>query len=473
MLSDYIKQSLLGHFPYEPTPSQVVLVEQLSGFLSQPDSRQVFILRGYAGTGKTTMMSALVRTLEQFQYPVVLMAPTGRAAKVLSAYTNRMASTIHKGIYKVSKTKDMFAQFVRAKNLYENAFFIVDEASMISNEEQINSVFGSGNLLSDLLQFVENGKNCRLIFVGDTAQLPPVGLSLSPALEPKLLKNHGRDSIMVELTDVVRQAKDSGILFNATQLRHWVIDKESFGKYPKFKLESFPDIERISGSDLIEKIQDSYSKYGMEQTMVVSRSNKRANRYNSGIRNSILWREEEISVDDYLMVVKNNYFWLPKGGEIDFIANGDIVQLVKIRKYYERYGFRFVDVCLRLVDYGDLEVDARLLLDVVNLETASLPEDKSRELFAQVMEDYDQETTAKKKYKKVKEDPFYNALQVKFAYAITCHKAQGGQWKSIFVDLGYVTEEMVDADFLRWLYTAVTRSTEKLYLVNFDEKFFE
>lgn len=332
-------------------------------------------------------------------------------------------------------------------------------------------MFGSGNLLRDLLDFVYNDRNCKLILIGDTAQLPPVGLSVSPALDKENIASMGYDVDEVVLDQVVRQTSDSGILFNATELRKKMSDATS--EYPHLITKGYPDIISVNGADLIQEISDSYDRYGTEQTMVVCRSNKRANKFNAGIRSSILWREEQIGRDDYLMILKNNYFWLPENERMGFIANGDIVQVVRISKFYDRYGFRFVDATIRFIDYADYELDVKLLLNTLESESAALSYDDNKRLFYAVLEDYTHIPEKKKQYEAVRNDPFFNALQVKFAYAVTCHKAQGGQWKSVFIDQGYLTPDMLNTEFYRWLYTAFTRAVEKLYLVNFNKEFFE
>lgn len=477
MLQDHVKNIILDNLKFKATNDQDHLIDGLSQFILDPNINQIFLIKGYAGTGKTTIISALVNSFKKLRIKSVLMAPTGRAAKVLSSYSKKSAYTIHKKIYRQKSSKDGFGVFVLDANLHSNTFFIVDEASMISNNSGESSVFGSGRLLDDLIQYVYNDKSCKLILIGDVAQLPPVGNDISPALDAQKLSSYGFNVKEYNLREVVRQHKDSGVLLNATNIRNMVA-KEKFD-FPKFEVEGLADIEKITGTDLIETISDAYDKSGYEETMIITRSNKRANQYNQGIRNQILWREEEIAVGDFLMVVKNNYFWIDdsmhKPGtndKIDFIANGDIAEIIKINKYQERYGFRFADVTLRLIDYTDQEIDCKIILDTLNINTAALTAEDNKKLFYQVMEDYQNEKTRKQQYEGVKNDPFFNALQVKFAYAITCHKAQGGQWKNVFIDHGYITDDMMDKEYLRWLYTAFTRPTEKLYLVNFNKKFF-
>jgi exodeoxyribonuclease V len=430
------------------------------------------LLKGFAGTGKTTMINQLVKTLEAFKIPAFLLAPTGRAAKVLMNYTDRPSYTIHKKIYRQKSSVDGMGVFVLDKNLHKSAFFIVDEASMVSNQSAESTVFGSGRLLDDLLEYVYSGEGCRLILAGDTAQLPPVGVPLSPALSKTVIEQYGFGVIENELTEVVRQTKESGVLYNATALRNFLALEEEGGYFP-VQVDGFNDIEKISGSDLIEKINSCYDKYGVYETTVLTRSNKRANLYNKGIRSSVLYRESEISRGDLVMVVKNNYYWSLRSEDIDFIANGDIAEIVHIYGYEELHGFRFADVSLRFIDYDDVEIECKIVLDTLQIESASMSQEDNRRLFYSVSEDYMEIKNKKDRWKKIREDPYYNALQIKFAYAITCHKAQGGQWKAVFVDTGYITQEMLNREFYRWLYTAFTRTLDKLYLVNFDKRFFE
>ena len=472
MIKNHLKTILTHNLPFSPTTCQVQLIEVLSGYILSDEPDQIMLIKGYAGTGKTTMLYSLTQALNEFKIRSVLLAPTGRAAKVLGGYTKMPAFTIHKKIYRQKSNSDGMGHFALDKNLYKNTYFIVDEASMISNETSENSVFGSGKLLDDLLEYIYSGENCRLVLVGDSAQLPPVGLNISPALEPASLENYGFSVKMVELTDVVRQAEGSGILSNATKIRNRIgNDNNESGFFP-VNLNDFEDIERISGAELIESITSSYHKYGIFETAIVTRSNKRANLYNKGIRSSILYRENEIEKGDLLMVVKNNYFWIEEDMKLDFIANGDIAEVVKIYKYEELYGFRFANVCLRFIDYEDVEFDCKIFLETLSIETASFSYDQNRQLFEAVSEDYADIRNKRERWKKVKENPYYNALQVKFAYAITCHKAQGGQWKAVYIDHGFVNDDMLDTEFYRWLYTAFTRPTEKLFLVNFNKGFF-
>jgi len=477
MVKNHIADIIKGNLEHEPTTDQQRLLDLLADFVwdfTDPKAAQdkVFMVKGYAGTGKTTIISALVKSLPALHLKSVLLAPTGRAAKVLSNYASKTASTIHKKIYRQRSVKDGIGEFVLDKNLHKRTIFIVDEASMIANGGGENSIFGSGRLLDDLFEYVYSGVECRIILVGDTAQLPPVGLAVSPALDKKVIESMGFEATECILSNVVRQSDASGILHNATIIRNQIT--EEIGGYPLLDLSLFKDIRKISGAELIEEIENCYNEFGMENTIVVCRSNKRAYKYNEGIRRTILWHEDELSVGDYLMVVKNNYFWIPEEekSKTDFIANGDIVEITRIGKYRELYGYRFADVSLRFMDYEDLEIDANIVLNTLASETASLSGEENNKFFFTVMEDYAMLRTKKARIQAVKENPYFNALQIKFSYAITCHKAQGGQWKAVFVDQGWLKEDMLNIEYLRWLYTAFTRPMERLYLVNFNDEFF-
>jgi len=470
MLKDHIKNKILDELILNPTKGQADLIDKLAAFILSDDPNAIFLVKGYAGTGKTTIISALVKAFRDFKIKSMLLAPTGRAAKVLSSYANKSAYTIHKKIYRQKSSKDGFGVFALDTNLHSQTFFIVDEASMISNTFTDVSVFGSGRLLDDLIHYVYNQKNCKLILIGDTAQLPPVGIDISPALDKKQLVSFHLNVTEYQLSEVVRQVEDSGVLLNATKIRNLIL-KENY-QFPKFELNHLDDIQPVTGNELIEIITDSYDKYSIEDSIIITRSNKRANQYNKGIRNQILWYEEEIAVGDLIMVVKNNYYWLEDNDKVDFIANGDIGKIVQIKKYDERYGFRFADIVLQLIDYDNLEIDCKIILDTLDINAASLSSEDNKRLFYSVLEDYQHLKTKKQQYQSVKEDDFFNALQVKFSYAITCHKAQGGQWKSVFIDHGYLQAEMLNKAYLRWLYTAFTRPVEKLYLVNFHKQFF-
>ena len=473
MLNEHLINKLKHHLSFSPTNSQSLAMGVMADFLSSVDTQSVFVLKGYAGTGKTTLVSAFVKTLDEMGLKSILLAPTGRAAKVLSSMTGKPAFTIHKKIYRQVSSKDGFGNFNLNKNFSKDTVFIVDEASMISNDAYGNSVFGSGRLLDDLLRFVFEAPNCRLMLIGDTAQLPPVGLTLSPALDNDFFDSYEYSFRQVELTDVVRQEKQSGILANATYLRNLLNDNYEISDYPVFSLEGFSDIKSISGGELMEELQSCYDAYGLEDTLVICRTNKRANLYNKGIRNSILYREEELSVGDYLLVMKNNYHWLKENENVNFIANGDIARISRIKKYHNLYDHKFADIACQLVDYKEMEIDVRINVDSIASDGAGFSMAEQETFLKKVMEDYGDESSLKKQYELARENDFYNALQIKFAYAMTCHKSQGGQWKAVFVDLGYFTEEYLSREFVRWLYTATTRAAERLYLVNFPKEFFD
>jgi exodeoxyribonuclease V len=475
MNSADVTSLLLKEFPYEPTRGQTTVLEKIARFLtdSWKDPNSLFILKGYAGTGKTTIVSSLVNVLPKLQRKSSLMAPTGRAAKVLAAYAQRQANTIHRKIYFARTTKDGVIALKLQQNLHKQTLFIVDEASMIQHSSlSETNLFASRNLLDDLFEYVFSGEGCRMMFIGDTAQLPPVGLEHSPALDLDYLRKAYHLLIDThELTEVVRQAKHSGILLNATAVRNQIIRQE-WG-LPLFSIGSHLDIIRINGSELEDALNSAYSCSGKENNVVVCRSNKRANIFNSEIRKRILFLEEEINTGDYMMVVKNNYFWLPEGSGAGFIANGDIIELLRIRRIEEIYGFRFADVTIRFIDYPDeQDLDVKILLDTLKSESPALSFTDNNRLFQEVMKDYEDLSSRRGRVEKVKVNPYFNALQVKFSYALTCHKTQGGQWDTVFIDQGYLNEKMMNLEYLRWLYTAVTRATKKLYLVNFDEKFF-
>jgi len=467
-LSTFIYSRLLEHLKHEPTEGQRQLLEQLAAFVSDAASRRVFVLGGYAGTGKTTVIAALVQLLGELKTNVVLLAPTGRAAKVLSSYAGRAAFTIHKKIYRQKTMSDGNSLFSLSYNEYKDTLFIVDEASMISNRSAEQSVFGSGSLLDDLVEYVTQGKNCKLMLVGDTAQLPPIGFSESPALDLHELQHYGV-AAAAQLRDVVRQASESGILYNATLLREHI--EQQIPDIPKFLVKRFPDIEAITGGELMEKLSDAYDRYSDRETIVVCRSNKRANRYNQGIRAKIQYREEQLTSGDRIMVVKNCYQFLDKVEAMEFIANGDIADLLRIRKYEERYGLHFAEAVLRFPDYNDTEITTKIVLDTLLSETSSLGQEQQRQLFLDVVADYADIANRHKRYKAVREDMYYNALQIKYAAAVTCHKSQGGQWRAVFVDNPFWGDNPTTIDDLRWLYTAFTRATDKLYLVNFNEKY--
>ncbi len=471
MLKNHIINILTRQLNYQPTVSQKRMIEIIPGFLTGGMGKEILLVKGFAGTGKTSILGALVKTMQILKNDVVLLAPTGRAARVLASYCNHNAFTIHKKIYRQKSSTDGMGRFVLDRNLHKNTLFIVDEASMISNRSSDSSIFGSGRLLDDLISYVDNDRNCRLVIVGDTAQLPPVGIDISPALDNGYLKGFGFNVTEVFLGEILRQTEDSGILFNASGIRHDI--EGTTTSLPHILLDDFTDIERVNGTELIEKISGSYDKCGMEETIVVTRSNKKANQFNKGIRESILFRDEELSAGDLLMVVKNNYFWLPENETSDFIANGDIMEVRRVRRYQEMYGFRFADVLVRFIDYRNMEIEVKLLMDTICSETASMTSDQNKIFFDSVMEDYTDIASKRKRIEQLRSNPWFNALQVKFAYAVTCHKAQGGQWKNVFIDQGYITDEMINTEYLRWLYTAFTRPTDKLFLVNFSDRFFE
>ena len=463
-VSDFIYHRLTEHLPHEPTRGQSALFRELAGFIPGTGSSKVFILSGYAGSGKTTAIAALVRLLDELKINVLLLAPTGRAAKVLSSYAGKNAFTIHKKIYRQKSLNDGIGQFVRNRNEYKDTIIIVDEASMIANGSPEQPVFGAGRLLDDLVAFVDDGQRCKLILVGDPAQLPPVGWSQSPALDIQEMNRYGLAGHIV-LTDVVRQAAQSGILSNATLLRENI--EHNIPQLPAFSFHAFPDVETITGGEVMEKLSEAYDRYGDRETIVVCRSNKRANRYNQGIRAKIQYREEQLTSGDRIMVVKNSYQCKDLAGQMDFIANGDIADLIRIRKHEERYGFHFAEAELRFPDYNNTELTTKILLDTLLTETPSLSAGQQRQLFFDVADDYAHIASKRQRYRAVREDAYYNALQIKYAAAVTSHKAQGGQWKAVFLDYPFFGDAPLDIDDLRWLYTAFTRATEKLYLVNF------
>jgi exodeoxyribonuclease-5 len=473
-----IEALLLHHFPYEPTPGQSELIKRLAIFFANsttPGTRRLFILRGYAGTGKTTVVSSMVQSLPQLGKQTVLLAPTGRAAKVLTAYTGQQAFTIHKKIYLPSTNKDGAMYLRLAPNQHKNTVFIIDEASMIQKGQTSitnTSLFASRDVLDDLIDYVFAGFNCSMMFIGDTAQLPPVGMTISPALDPKFLRSCYHLEIGgYELKDVVRQSLESGILANATMLRSKISGEDV--TLPFFDLKGFQDIQSITGGELTDLLETCYSKYGHDEVAVITRSNKRANLFNQQIRNRILFRENEIEAGDLMMVVKNNYAWLSPDSKTSFIANGDIIEIKRIRKVDEMYGFHFAEAYIRLIDYPDEpEIEVKLLLDTITTETPSLTSEDNKRFFNAVMEDYKDIPQRRKRIEMVKKNPYYCALEVKFAYAYTCHKTQGGQWQAVFVEQGYLKPESINTEFMRWLYTAVTRATEQLYLVNFNDEFF-
>lgn len=470
MLCTHISQQIYAKLSFEATFNQKKIIEKLSKWLADDDYRRIFLLNGYAGTGKTTIIAAFVAALKELGIKTILLAPTGRAAKVLSHHSHAEALTIHKRIYRERSLADYESKFSLDYNKERGAIFIVDEASMLSNSSN-DETFGSGDLLEDLVTYVRSGKECRLILVGDDAQLPPVGDDFSPALDPSTLLRYG-DVEYGTMDEVVRQSHDSGILFNATMLR-CMLENHIF-EIPKFDT-SYPDFKSLQGGELLEMLQDCYDRYGRDETIVVTRSNKRANRYNEGIRRYNLSAEEEIESGDMLMVVKNNYHYAEhdENSPMTFVANGDVMRLKRIRRFEDFYGFRFIDAQVEFPDYDDYHMDIKIMLDTLASESPSLTREQSKSLFYEVEKDYLDIKSKAKRYRAIRENSHFNAMQVKFAYAVTCHKAQGGQWKAVFVDRCLFGDEEMSKDMLRWLYTAITRATERVYLVNFDERFFE
>lgn len=470
-INTFFLQQIKSNFKFEPTTEQETVLNKVTDFLFAPTVDSLFLLKGYAGTGKSSLIGALVKTMTFFKQKTVLMAPTGRAAKVFSGYADQPAFTIHKKIYRQQRFSSDPVGFVPMDNLHKDTLFIVDEASMISNEGIDSLTFGSGRLLDDLIHYVYAGENCRLLLIGDEAQLPPVMQDYSPALNTEVLKGYGLDIVAVTMTQTVRQTKASGILYNATKIRNILLNGET-EQYPTLELSNFSDIKRLSGEDLIDEMNSVYDRDGIENAIVISRSNKRANIYNEGIRNRILYREDEISAGDMLMITKNNYFWTEKIEQIDFLANGELIEVRRVKNIKELYGFRFCDIIALHPDY-DIEIEVKLLLDTLHSDATGLSKEKNAELFYNILEDYDDVSTKGGKMQKMKLDPYYNAVQVKFGYAVTCHKAQGGEWLNVFLDVGYITEEHLGESFYRWLYTAITRTKKQLYLVNMPDQFFE
>jgi len=463
---------LRSDFPHTPTVKQDITLQLLANFALSEKKNEVFLLKGFAGTGKTTIVGTLVKNIWKAKQSTILLAPTGRAAKVISNYSKQEAFTIHKKIYYPKSEKGGGVSFTLQNNKHRNTIFIVDEASMIPDINQESKLFENGSLLDDLMQYIYSGYKCKLLLIGDTAQLPPVKLTISPALDEATLENHyNKEVVLIELDDVVRQQKDSGILLNATKLREQL--ENGFFEEFRFSELNFPDVIRpVDGMELLDAINDSYSNQGNEETVFIVRSNKRANLYNQNIRSRVLFQEQEIAAGDYLMVVKNNYYWVQPESEAGFIANGDIVEILEIFSIKELYGFRFAQVNVRMVDYPNMKpFEAVIMLDTLSSETPSLSYDDSNKLYQEVMKDYASLKSNYKKFLSVKKNVYFNALQVKFSYAVTCHKSQGGQWDTVFVEQPYLPNG-IDKDYLRWLYTAITRAKEKLYLVGFKDEFF-
>lgn len=466
MITDELIYQIRQSFGLTPTAEQENAMRVFAGFMADRDAHAVMIMRGSAGTGKTSLAAAIVKTMMRLQQKVVLLAPTGRAAKVFSLHAGHNAYTIHRRIY---RQKSLDGSFGLNFNSLQNALFVIDEASMVSNAAAFGeSIFASGQLLDDLIQFVYGGQNCRMMLIGDKAQLPPVGAEESPALMAAVLRQYGLHVHECDLNEVLRQSQNSGILYNATVVRQ-MITHDEMTQLPLIRFRGFADIVRVPGDELIEQMNSSYSEVGIDETMVVTRSNKRANIYNQGIRNTILGREEELTTGDMLMIVKNNYYWGQGDQTISFIANGDRARIVRVRNNRQLYGFHFADVWLQLPDYDNYELQATVICDSLTSESPSLTREQGEQLFNAVMEDYADIPLKQDRLKRMKEDRHYNALQVKYAYAVTCHKAQGGQWAHVYVDQGYMTDDMLTPDYIHWLYTAFTRASEKLFLVNWPK----
>ena len=478
MIIDELKYKILQQFGFPPTQEQAHALEVFAEFLTDRDPHAVMILRGSAGTGKTTLSGAIVRTLKEIRQKVMLLAPTGRATKVFSLNSGSPAYTIHRRIYREKSFSGVEGQFNLNDNLYTDTLFMVDEASMIANMGLGGMSFGSGCLLDDLVHFVYQGRNDRLLLIGDKAQLPPVGEEESPALHAAMLEGYGLKVYECDLNEVLRQSEESGILYNATMIRQ-MITHDDITQLPKIHFAGYSDIKQMPGAELIESLADSYHHVGLDDTIVVTRSNKRANIFNQGIRNMVLDREEELSQGDILMIVKNNYYWMEEerksnnklqSNEIPaFLANGDRAKVLKVRRRIDLYGFRFATLLLQFPDYGNYELEATVLLDTLTSEAPALTHEQQEQLFHQIEEDYQDIPLKADRMKAIRQDQFFNALQVKFAYAVTCHKAQGGQWAHVYVDQGYMTDDMLNPDYIHWLYTAFTRATEMLYLVNWPE----
>ena len=469
MIQDELVYQILQDFGFEPTQDQRKALQTFARFMTDRSENAVMILRGSAGTGKTSLAGAIVKAVIRLRFKVSLLAPTGRAAKVFSLNAGLSASTIHRKIYREKAFNGSDGQFSLNDNMFRDMLFMVDEASMISLS-QSNTTFGSGRLLDDLVQYVySSGANCRLLLIGDKAQLPPIGEEESPALRSDVLKSYGLEVYECDLNEVLRQSQHSGILWNATAIRE-MITRNTATQLPKIKLKGFADISIVPGNELIESLASSYSAVGIDETMVITRSNKRANIFNQGIRNTILGREEELTTGDLVMVVKNKYLEKDRSTDISFIANGDHAVIRRVRNIRELYGFRFADASLEFPDYNNTELDTVVVLDTLTTEAPALTREQNDKLFQSVMEDYGDVPRKADRMKQLREDAYFNAMQIKFGYAVTCHKAQGGQWAHIYLDQGYMTDEMLTPDYIHWLYTAFTRATEHLYLVNWTQK---
>lgn len=481
MIIDALKSQIIEQLGFVPTQEQAQALSVFAQFFNDRDPHVVMLLRGSAGTGKTSLSGAIVRTLKMLRQKVLLLAPTGRAAKVFSLNCGHPAYTIHRRIYREKTFAGVDGQFCLNDNLFTDTLFMVDEASMISNLGLGTSAFGSGCLLDDLVQFVYNGHNDRLMLIGDTAQLPPIGEDESPALSAVILEGYGLHVYECDVNEVLRQSGESGILYNATHIRQ-MITHEDITQLPKVRFNAFADIVMLSGNELVESLADSYHEVGMDETMVITRSNKRCNIYNQGIRNMVLDREDELSAGDMLLIVKNNYFWTEKEkkeqdrvGETSFsipafLANGDRAKVLRMRRVTELYGFRFATLTLQFPDYDNYEITVTALLNTLMSEAPALTREQQDQLFHAVEEDYQDVPLKSERMKAIRQDLYYNALQVKFAYAVTCHKAQGGQWAHVYVDQGYMTDDMLTPDYIHWLYTAFTRASEKLFLVNWPKE---
>ena len=470
MIHEELKYRIRQTFGFTPTAEQEYALDVFARFMTDSDDQVVMIMRGSAGTGKTTLAGAIVRAMAALKQKMILLAPTGRAAKVFSLNAGHVAYTIHRRIYRQKSAGDL-SSFNLNDNLNRDTLFIIDEASMIANQGYGDSAFGSGCLLDDQMTFVYQsgrGSNCRMLLIGDKAQLPPVGEDESPALMADVLRCYGMRVYECDLNQVLRQGEESGILWNATQIRQ-MITHDEMTQLPKIRFAGFADIQMVPGGELIDALSTSYYRVGTDETIVITRSNKRANIYNQGIRNQVLDREDELCRGDQLMIVKNNYFWTEGSKEIPFIANGDIAVVQRVRHLHELYGFRFAEVTMQLPDYDDFELTATVCLDTLTSEAPALTHEQQEQLYNAVMEDYADIPQKAERIKKMKTDRYYNALQVKFAYAVTCHKAQGGQWAHVYLDQGYMTDDMLTPDYIHWLYTAFTRATEQLYLVNWPK----
>lgn len=471
MITDELKYQILKEFGFPPTIEQEHAISEFADFLTDRDSHSVMILRGSAGTGKTVLASAIVRAMKKLKQKVMLLAPTGRAAKVFALHSNHPAFTIHRRIYREKVYTGVGGQFNLNNNMYQDTLFLVDESSMISNYGMSETSFGSGRLLDDLVSFVYQGRNDKMILIGDKAQLPPIGEEESPALSPMILEGYGLKVYCCDLNEVLRQSTNSGILYNATMIRN-MITHDEVTQLPKIQFDGFADIVMVPGDELIESLASSYSEVGIDETICITRSNKRANIYNQGIRGMVLGREEQLSSGDMVMVVKNNYYWTAqeKGENVpSFLANGDRAEVKRVRNVRELYGFHFADVWLDFPDYDHYELKSTVIMDSLMTEAPSLTYEQTEQLFANVMKDYDDIPLKGDRMKKMREDIYFNGLQIKYAYAITCHKAQGGQWAHVYLDQGYMTDDMLTPDYIHWLYTAFTRATEKLYLVNWPK----